>query len=372
MKHKSLSPATCLKPERETQMPPQEDFSPDLFVGRETFLENLTRWAIEQTVRRRLRTIAAPPGYGKTWLLCELERRLRERERNDLFLIRVPTLQLTSRNTIIEWLSEVVPAAQAICPNTRNIAPGDSPQTAIARLLQDLSQSCSPRRRILLFVDGLDEIPSGAQRELARHLLEPFWRGPSVQMVISFRDDYSLKSHLLRRGEERVFLVTFSPQEGKEQLDRRARLAGETLPITREALLALVAPYSLNVPGINTILARRIRENADEERDPLLVADDLRDCWRELIGPQLNQMSQKATVLEEDLKNIVEIEEDTWTLEEFMEICNYTQTDAYYHIQSLLALTVVVQAGGPLYKVTDGLRELLRAENRLQNEEENK
>ncbi|RME46360.1 MAG: NACHT domain-containing protein, partial [Caldilineae bacterium] len=320
--------------------------------------------------RRRLRTIAAPPGYGKTWLLHELERRLREKNRDDLFIIWVPTSELTSRGKIIEWLPGVIAAAQEVCPDVRGIAPGDSPQTAIDRLLEDLSQGCSPPRRVLLFVDGLDEISEAAQKELARHLLEPFWQDTTVRMVISFRDDYSLKSHLLRRGEKRIFLPPFSRREGETQLDKRARLAGETLPIAREELLARVEPYPLNVPGINTILSQRIKQNEAEKRAPLLSADDLHACWRELVGPQLSQMPQDATILEEDLRHIVELEEDTWTLEDFAEKCNYTQTDAYYHIQSLLALTVVVQAGGPLYKVADGLRELLRAERRLKDEEE--
>ncbi|RME50821.1 MAG: hypothetical protein D6796_02220, partial [Caldilineae bacterium] len=63
-------------------MPP-EKFNAKLFVGRESLLEDLIRWATAPTVRRRLRTIAAPPGYGKTWLLHELERRLREKNRDD-------------------------------------------------------------------------------------------------------------------------------------------------------------------------------------------------------------------------------------------------------------------------------------------------
>ncbi|MFQ5578725.1 MAG: AAA family ATPase, partial [Anaerolineae bacterium] len=187
-------------------------------------LEILTRWATAEAVRRRLRTVAAPPGYGKTWLLRELERRLKERP-DGLFIIRAPTPQLTSVDAITGWLPEVVLTAQAICPKVRNIAPGDSPQTAIARLLQDLAQTCSPPRRVLLFVDGLDEISGSAQKELARHLLEPFWGDPSVRMVISFRDDYSLRSHLLRRGETRISLDTFSGEDGKKQLEKRARLA---------------------------------------------------------------------------------------------------------------------------------------------------
>jgi hypothetical protein len=346
-----------------------EEFSPNLFVGRENELAELIRWATTQYVPRRLKTIAAPPGYGKTWLLNELENRLREKNVHSVFVIRVAPSELRSRADIITWLSSIFEKARSGCPKVRDYDPHDSLESTIHGLCADLCEHCSPTQRPLLFVDALDELPENERKELEKHLLEQFWRNPCVRIMISLRDEYSLTSHNLRRSEERMLLSPFSKEaEGRQQLAKRSQLGGENLKLSQEELLKIVSPYPLKVPGINTILSKRIKQNEDDQRHPVLSAGDLRECWQTLIGVEFTRRPESPETLEEDLKKIVEHEEDTWTLETFANLCAYHEIMALYHIQSLMTLSIVSSAHKQRYQVVDGIREIIRAENRLRRE----
>lgn len=344
----------------------KEDFSPNLFVGRISELEELTRWATDPVVPRRLKSIAAPPGYGKSWLLYQLENRLASR--SDVFVVRASPLELKSKEDIEQWLPSVVKKAQTMCAKVRDGVPGDLLESQISNLLEDLYESCHPPLTPILIVDGLDETLKNERRELEIHLLEQFWLDPRVRIIVSFRDEYSLTSPNLRRGEERLLLEPFSEDEGRRQLDKRSKLMEEQLRISQGELLKIVSPYALNIPGLNTILSKRIKQNEDYHRHPLLSADDLQECWHTLIGLALTRRAETPESLEEDLKRIVGHQEDTWTLETFANLCVYSEGTAHYHIQSLMALSVVSSAYRQRYQVVDGIREIIRAENRLRRE----
>ncbi len=341
-------------------------FFPKLFIGRDSELAKLVRWATEDKVPRRLTSIAGPPGYGKSWLLHQLESLLSTRR--DLFVIRVSPLELRSRTDIIKWLPHVVKRAKGVCPEFVDNDQSNSPEAMIAQLLENLCKTCSPILRPVLIVDSLDEPSENESKALEKHLLEQFWRNPCVRMVISFRDDHRLNSHILRRGESRMLLVPFSKDEGHQQLDKRSELAGENLQISREDLLKIVAPYTLNIPGINTILSKRIKQNETNNQEPVLSADDLRDCWQELVGVELTRRPENKEILEKDLR-IMAQREDTWTLETFARICGYSENDALHHLNSLMSLSIVLPpVRGQRYQLVDGLREILRAEIRLRDE----
>jgi uncharacterized protein YydD (DUF2326 family) len=49
----------------------------------------------------------------------------------------------------------------------------------------------------------------------------------------------------------------------------------------------MLHPYQFNHPGLNTILAKKIKQNEEKGQNPVLGSDDLRECWLELIKEQL-------------------------------------------------------------------------------------
>ncbi|MBN1995311.1 MAG: hypothetical protein JW953_21665 [Anaerolineae bacterium] len=342
-----------------------ETFSPSLFAGRQRELDDLIRWVTDPSGVRRLRTIAAPPGYGKTWLLRELERRLINRR--DLFIISVPVpaSKLISRVQMVEWLSFVVRNAQIVYPTVRDIGQF-SPEIIISNLLEDLTQASPPLHPILL-VDGFDELQYNERRELEKCLLDQFWLNPAARIIVSLRDESVLASTNLRRGEERVLLRPFSEKEGHQQLEELLDL--KVKDSKYQEILKLIAPYTLNIPGLNAILVERIQENIKNNRQPILTAADLRACWHELIGPELNRQPEAIEFIERDIQAIIALPQDSWTFETFAVQGKYLQRDALNHIQMLMALGIVCHAGGQKYTVIDGLRQILQAEQRLKETE---
>lgn len=343
----------------------QDQFPQNLFVGRELLLQILIEWVLALTVPRRLKAITAPPGYGKSWFLRKLAKRLEPKHSRELFLIWAPTLRLRSKAEIARWLPSVVEEAKKYCPEVRTLDAAAPPEAIIAALLEDLSKHCSPNLRPILIVDAFDELLDNERRELEKHLLERFWANPNVRIIMAFRDELSLRSPTLRRGEDRLHLGIFSEYEGREQLTKRQELLEEKVQTSIEVLLEWINPYPLSVPGINTIIFERVRQNEASSNNSILNPADIRACWRELIGPKLETSLDTVETIEKDLQQITALSEDSWTLESFADKGGYTQTNALYRIQSLMALSVVVQAGGQRYKIVDGLRELLYAEARL-------
>ncbi len=365
------------------QTAPQNGFSPppdnddadhdclgDLFVWRQE-LQDLIDFVTADQVSRRLRTVAGPPGYGKSWLLRRLNKILSDntkKEFKELVPIRVPLNRFESFGDMKVWLQDVVEQARKFCPDVTAINPNDTPEAIIGHLLEKLCETCIPTWRIILIVDALDEMPKNLRRELENRFLVKFWRKDCVRMVISFRDDFSLRSDSLRRGERRIVLTTFTEEQGQEQLEKRTTVIPERLNIPAENLSVLVYPYKFTHPGLNSLLSQKINKNEQDGHEQVLTADDLRDCWLTLIKRPLAETLEYANLLQEGLIKVVNHNQDSFTIEDYADMKNCTVEEAYKQMEVLRAENLVIQAGG-LYSVAGGLREFIRAEIHLKEEE---
>jgi hypothetical protein len=218
----------------------------DLFVWREE-LQQLIDFATTPQESRRLRTVAAPPGYGKTCLLRRLYETLNDKsvkEFQGLFVIRTPLKPFTSFDEMKSWLQEVVTQAEEICPAVAEINPTDTPEAIIGHLLQKLGEDCIPQWRVIVIVDALDELPDNLIIVLENRFLAQFWHKDYTRMAISFRNDHSLKNPNLRRGEKRIKLATFSQEQGRKQLQKRAEVIPEPLITPFEIL----TKYASSIP----------------------------------------------------------------------------------------------------------------------------
>jgi len=356
-------------PENDANNPIESTVKSELFVWRSE-LQALLDFAIAPQASRRLNTVAAPPGYGKTWLLRRLFQILDQYK--DLFVIWTPTEHLREFGDLEAWLRDIVEGAKGKCPQVEEINLNAPPEAIIGYLLEKMCETCIPTFRVILIVDALDELPNNLRRELENRFLAQFWRKNCVRMVISFREDFFLRSHTLRRGELRITLNAFSPEQGRELVAKRTQFVpAETHNISFKDLLELVEPYPFNLPQLNTILSQKVHHNEKLKKKPLLGSADLRSAWLELINQPLASSASYAEILEKDLKTIVLYPEDSWSPEEFARVCGYNQIDAFNHWQDLVALSLVVPdpRGNRRYMVIDGLRELLRAEIRLRETE---
>lgn len=335
------------------------EFSPNLFVGREAELEQLIQWAIAETVPRRLKTIAAPPGYGKSWLLYQLEERLHGNHRAGcpLFLIRVPAKVVTSREAIAAWLPSVITKAQVDHPydNIRDHNPVNPPETIIAHLLEDLCENCHPALCPILIVDAFDELPDNERGDLERHLLERFWNNSSVRMIMAFRDEIRLTSPPLRRGEERIPLGVFTPMLGQKQLQRRAEFYQDSLSL--QVLLPLIPYYNWTHPKINTSLYETAKQKIQNQQPLEFTLDEKRSCWVALIAEKLPYTPLTLSLIEKDLKAIIG-SGNTCTAETFAQAGGYSLSIAFKHLQDLMALSLIFTENQK-YKVIDGIREFI-------------
>lgn len=334
------------------------EFNPDLFVGRETELVQLISWVTSEVVPRRLKTIVAPPGYGKSWLLRQLADRLSDQHGRDLFLIWVPTKKLKSREDIAQWLLEVSKDVQCYSLRVRNHDLAILPVEAIiSRLLEDLCVNCNSALRPVLIVDAFDELLDNERRELEKHLLERFWYNPSVRIIMAFRDELRLTSPPLRRGEERTHLGAFTPTLGQEQLQRRAEFYQDSL--SPQELPPLVPSYNWTHPYINTRLYEILKQKKLANQSLRLAREDLRRSWLSLIEGKLQQKFLSPGLIEKDLQAIT-AKVDAWTLETFAQVCGYNLSTAFNHLQDLMALSLITGERGK-YRVVDGIREIIQA-----------
>lgn len=259
---------------------------------------------------------------------------------------------------MLKWLLSILEQAKHACSNIRDAAPGDTLESIIFRLLEDLCQHCGPTVRPILIVDNFDEVHPNEREMLEKQLLEQFWRNLCVRIIIATRDEFGLSSFNLRRGEERKYLSVFKPPEGQAQLEKRA--ASTDTPVLPPAeLLPLIRPYQWTNPGLNTCLYEKAKRRRLGQQNPLLTPDDLKNCWLIPIESRSNQVSVSLAVIESDLKAI--ISEETWTVETFAQICNYSRSVALNHIDSMMTLGLL-SSERQRYKVVDGLREIIRAE----------
>ncbi|MEK7326490.1 MAG: AAA family ATPase [Chloroflexota bacterium] len=338
--------------------PFREPYKSSLFVGRLNALNEVEQWAKAATPQKRLFNIKAPPGYGKTWLLKEAERRLAQ---PGLFPLEANASDLTTPETIAKWLEAKIALAKKNCAEVRGFDATVALSQMIRALAEDLCERCYPAYTPIVIVDALDDALEAQARQLEKLLLEPFWSNNCVRILVAMRDDHRLYSAVLRGGERLFPLTTLSEEDATLQLQQRASDAELKTPVPDD-LLGIIPPYDWRTPGINSFLSRCAAANR-EASQPLLSADDLRACRRAVIGPQLDNYHDGYLVKLSQL-------DDTWTEDTFAQQCNLTVSEAGDIAQKFFTLGIVTRPDRVpnRRKIVDGLRELMQAEHKLRSQ----
>lgn len=353
-----------------------DNFSPALFVAsREPYVNELFEWAIAPDVGGRVWIIEAAPGYGKTWVLCRLEQRLRDEgiHGKNLFVVRVPAKQLTSgpdknawRKAILEWLAEKITEVKKFRPTIRDHDPDAEPEANIVSLRNQLCRQ--PVLPPLLIIDAFDEVEDDERRSiLERSLLEPFWLDNNcAKIIIAYRDQFKFRSSSLKNDREPDSispLEIFARSDGEEQLHRlTVELSIANLIIPHD--LPTILPYEWNHPKINSCLFTILHAKVTKSEMAKLTADDLRACWLGLIEERAKAEKLLLSRIEQDLKAIVKMKR--WTHEEFHDVCEYsTLAETLRAIDALRKLSLVLYLTGLENQVIDGVREIICAELEL-------
>jgi len=209
-------------------------YSPDLFVFRREEIEFVWEAADSlttgQPTKKAIR-FTGPKGSGKSWLLCEIARRLREEFSNivlrHLILgedrpceepFYLPSSQIRSRPDSWNAFTWDILAYLAEPLELPLPAPIDE---ASRRLAEQYARSGKP---LVLLVDGVDELPlEFALNYLERYVLAPLLGQANALVVLGGRLPKSTETwnSLPLRGAEEKPLSPFGPHEAEEQFRRR-------------------------------------------------------------------------------------------------------------------------------------------------------
>ena len=202
-----------------------EAYDPDVFVGRQDILKEIARWADRPSVDKRLWSIVAPPGTGKTWLLKSAQRMLERSDETDLplgqlvFWVDVPDLvnreETANLNNMLDhqavwvWLKNVHRQALSFCAEVKPLDSDASVSRNIESIVTALCERCHLRYAPIVIVDAYDEVTPDPASVVAERILEPFISKECVRMLIGRRDDFALKRDALRRNQRVVKLDVF-------------------------------------------------------------------------------------------------------------------------------------------------------------------
>jgi hypothetical protein len=353
-----------------------------VFVGREQILARLLAWADDAAPGRRVLSLVAPPGSGKTWVLRAASglwksgAPARPTEAGRLTIwIDVPALFREGKldhDAIRAMLKEAHRDAVKLCENIRPIDSHHSITTIIDTLVDDLCGRCHMRAAPLIIVDCYDEVPPEQALEFDQQVLEGFISRACIQLVISRRDEYALKSDILRQHEQ---LMTLDDPElaggtlAHEHFRRFAQTYYPNVSIDAHQIdeWRRSAPtYKWNHPYLNAYLFNHALARADAEGLRPLNADDLLACCLAVIErPLANGQTRYPNVdsiLVETLTRIAHKLSVQWIEEDLEDQLDLRLIDD--QIEQLFAHGVITNISDqgrptPRYGISAPLRDLL-------------
>lgn len=200
------------------QLPGWYPFDYQLYYPRKKILAHLTQWAgLGSRDRKRVLCLTGAPGSGKSWTLNAL----REHLKNDtsIYIFWIDALDLIEptgnrpdfrRPRITDWIQKNYVAIEDRLGLGLRFDPDVSETQAITILCEQMHRH-NEIGRVLVLVDGYDEISERQQDFLADRVLVPLIGGERVRMVITHRQSSGLRHDQLRMMQKRVSLEEVDP-----------------------------------------------------------------------------------------------------------------------------------------------------------------
>lgn len=350
-------------------------FDSDLFVSRGAELAELDEWVQAPNSNRRLRTLVAPGGLGKTWFLRAAQDRWRARNEagNPRAPARLPIWidapsyfaadNHLDEERMGEWCTSIARDLAEYCDGV----PQDQDLDLSARiesLVTHLCNRCAERLTPIVIVDSYGE-GGRSMAVLNDRVLTPFIRPTCVRMIIALRDPLSVKSYALRRHDQRFELGPLkSPHEQFEKL--QATLFPHSTQLHQRNLqtwMDTFPVYHWNHALINAFLfSHALTQNTAV---PTLTKETFDEAIRFVIERPDGTGGARYGPYGEDvyacLRQVAAKLPDEWTPSD-LDTLEYRMHDPV--IEPLFATGVVANvAATPRYKIADGLRELARERN---------
>jgi hypothetical protein len=313
------------------------------FVNRMVEMDKLFRW-LDQPVQLRVKSVIGPPGIGKSAILQRVRQQLTQRspERIILWWNLVEFRPNDLKKLLDLWFAQLQKRGITLPPSTMV----DSVEVLIGDLVDKLCNEHYTLAPVLL-VDGFDESSEKDRRE-AEVYLARFLAEPCMRIVVVRRDEYGLTNPSLRWDEEVLSLGGLSASDGQEHLQKL--LIQQGISLTTGQLL--LGGYFWNHPRANEALLARAVKRHTNGHNPLLTANDLQACLCE----DITLAKPMPLPVWETLIALSRLP-DQWT---DSDLRAQALTVTSFEINWLIEQGIVLQAGGPFRRVSEGLLELTR------------
>ena len=323
-------------------------YNPDQFVGRTTEQAYLRGWAAG---RKQLLTITGPPGIGKTWFVNNSYQQLKA-DGQIAYLVNLPITDPRNDQNALppevlqDWASQLLIELNQDCPQAYGFDLGREVSSQLEKMAHDICQRCWPGQSIFFFVDGGDLLSQVAWRQFERQAIEPLARQAAIRFVITLKTSQPIKSFILKRREQRLELGTLQARE--QGLQQMHKLNPELDLAHCEYILA---DYTWDHPGLNMLLVEHLHG------DGVVLPPDLVTT----VLSELEALPENGTETINLLACLAHHDSDTWSADTIGQIMNISLAQAWEWINLLNHHSFITNVGGPNFKITDGLRQFLRA-----------
>jgi hypothetical protein len=370
----------------------RQGYDSRLYIERKTITAAIARW-LDNPNGKKIFCLTAPPGSGKTWIL----ERVHDLARNHfsqcqvVLWLEVPCLVDAASDPsnpqffpakIETWLTEAY--IQAGIGFKISYLPAFNPLMDYSASIQQLVEIVcggDAHCKVLLIVDGYDEVPETHQEFFADTVLVPFNLKECTRTLIAYRDQSGFSQLELRLNQEIFPLADNDPLNPVEQFEGFRReyrhgLAGAP-QVQFEDLRRQLVYYQWKNPFANYFLF----DKALARVDGALIdfqSDTIKACIHALLERPYTDLDDAQIRLrypqieENDYQKLVKLADlgEDFTVEEIArELHIAVFTDEF--IKNLISLygVLLYVEGTQKYRLVDSIRTLLVDEKTLRGKE---
>ncbi len=330
----------------------RKTYNPDYFVGRTAEQTQLRTWMVKD---KQLLTITGPPGIGKTWFINNSFQQIKVAGQI-AYLVELPISNPRSDqnelppDVLQSWANQLLIELNQDCPQAYGFDLGQEFSSLLEKVAHDICHRCWPGQPVFFFIDGGDLLSQAAWRLFERQAIEPLARQPAIRFIITLKTSQPIRSFMLKRREQRLELGTLQGRElGLHQMHK----LNPALDLARCEYI--LADYSWDHPGLNMLLAEHLHT------DPLTEDVTLQPDLVMTVLSELEALPENGAETINLLACLAHHDSDTWSADTIGQLMNISLAQAWEWINLLNHHWFITNVGGPNYKITDGLRQFLRA-----------
>lgn len=347
------------------------------FVDRPKAKDAITNW-VESPTEKRILSVVAPPGNGKTWILKNLHKEWSNPGKRLVLWLDAPdiicreeeqdTARMIEPKAFGEWFENAWNHAARHCHHLRPISPIADFKAQIEALVEMLCD-CDLAHSPVLIVDGYDEITERQAETLSLRLLHPFLGRSCTRLILAHRAEWLVKG-LSFYKRQMLLLSERDPLSWEFALEQFQRLFEQKYPghpprDPSNWMKEQCQHYRWNHPFINRFLFECGLKSPDASTLAPLTSQNFKDCRKAVIerpdaqgNPRYPSLSPEEFHL---LHQLATQFPDKWTDTEVASRMGISLMWMDARFTRLFNAGVIVNLSpSTFYQVADGIREISR------------